>query len=346
MLNSVEWKYFKLEDLFKINLGKHKKKEDLSLKPIKTHNIPYITSSSMNNGVDGYSSESNAKNVITIGTRGSNFAFYHKDDIFASGNVAILQIKNSSIKMNEYKALFITVIINNEQYRWSYGFNPTLTRLRRIDIKLPVDSNGDPNWEFMEEYMKEISKGNLEGFNLPKNDTRLSLDEREWDEFKLEDLFEINGSPNTTSKIARELIDSEINNINYVTRRTYNNGVGFRLNKSKTKERDIPINKGKVIIVGAESTESFYQEEDFITGNKISILKNSNLNKYNGIFISTLIDKEFYRYSYGRGLTLGRLKNVSIKLPIKPKSSPDEKSEPDWEFMENYIKGLPYTNKL
>jgi len=35
-----------------------------------------------------------------------------------------------------------------------------------------------------------------------------------------------------------------------------------------------------------------------------------------------------------------RLEGFKIKLPI------DNKHNPDWEFMENYIKSLPYSSNL
>jgi hypothetical protein len=50
--------------------------------------------------------------------------------------------------------------------------------------------------------------------------------------------------------------------------------------------------------------------------------------------------KEEYRYSYGRKWGIGRMKKTTIKLPT------DNKVEPDWQFMEDYIKSLPYSSNL
>ncbi len=47
-----------------------------------------------------------------------------------------------------------------------------------------------------------------------------------------------------------------------------------------------------------------------------------------------------YRYNYGLARTLSRIKKEKIKLPI------DNEGEPDWLFMENYIKGLPYSRNI
>ena len=42
-----------------------------------------------------------------------------------------------------------------------------------------------------------------------------------------------------------------------------------------------------------------------------------------------------YKYSYGRKLSQDRLAEEIIKLPVK-------NDIPDWAFMENYIKQMPY----
>lgn len=346
MLNSVKWEYFKLEDLFKIERGR-----SLPMKDQEYGDIPIVSSTEQNNGVSNKVKKSSEnklfqRNSITLAINGSvGECFHQPHDFFATGDVAVLKLKYGCT--NEYINLFLVTVLRLEKQRYSYGRKWTMTRIKSTSIKLPVDSNGDPNWNFMEDYMKKISKGNLEGFNLPKNDTRLSLDDREWDEFKLEDLFEIKASKNNNKSIIEDCISKDRENIiAYITRSTRNNGVNFFANSLKLRESNIPIYEGNCIIVGIESSTAFYINNNFVTGTNITRLYHKNINSFNGLFIIKIINKDMFRYSYSRGLTLGRLKNTIIKLPIKPKSSPDEKSEPDWEFMENYIKGLPYTNKL
>jgi hypothetical protein len=46
---------------------------------------------------------------------------------------------------------------------------------------------------------------------------------------------------------------------------------------------------------------------------------------------------EKYRYSYGRKWGIERMNESLIKLPV------DNKENPDFEFMENYIKSLPFS---
>ena len=90
---------------------------------------------------------------------------------------------------------------------------------------------------------------------------------------------------------------------------------------------------------------SLYQGYDFIGMNgKTSCGYNKNLNKWNGLFLVTVLDLERYRYSYGRSWTGNRLKDTKIMLPALIKE--DGTYEPDWDFMTSYIQSLKYANLL
>ncbi len=64
------------------------------------------------------------------------------------------------------------------------------------------------------------------------------------------------------------------------------------------------------------------------------------MNKYNGLFITTVIKADKYRFSYGRKWTLEKMKESFIKLPSKKDGTPD------FDFMEKYIKSLPYGDRI
>ena len=46
------------------------------------------------------------------------------------------------------------------------------------------------------------------------------------------------------------------------------------------------------------------------------------------------------KYNFAREISDERLAKEKIKLPV------DKKGNPDWQFMEDYIKSLPYSNNL
>ena len=58
------------------------------------------------------------------------------------------------------------------------------------------------------------------------------------------------------------------------------------------------------------------------------------------MFLTTLIHIEKYRFNYGRKWDKELMRKSNIKLPVKSDGTPD------WEFMENYIKSLPYSANL
>jgi len=47
-----------------------------------------------------------------------------------------------------------------------------------------------------------------------------------------------------------------------------------------------------------------------------------------------------YRFGYGRKWTLEKMRETVLVLPTT------SDGKPDWEFMENYIKSLPYSDRI
>ena len=63
------------------------------------------------------------------------------------------------------------------------------------------------------------------------------------------------------------------------------------------------------------------------------------MNKYVALFLVTILNLENYRYNYGRKASQARIKTTSIKLP-------DKNGIPDFEFMEIFMKSLPYSQSI
>ena len=75
------------------------------------------------------------------------------------------------------------------------------------------------------------------------------------------------------------------------------------------------------------------------------------------LFIQTLLTANRFKYAYGRKVTEDKYAEDEIKLPVitSADGTPiiDESNEfsdegyiPDWQFMENYIKSLPYGDRI
>lgn len=154
-LNIENWQYFSYDSsnnsIFKIKKGKRLTKKDQS-----DGNIPYVSSSSLNNGIDNYIGNGcTDENCITFACYGSiGEVFYQKEKVWVSDNANVFYIRNRVF--NPFVALFIVTLLKLEQFRFSYGMTGKKERLQKFKIKLPVDKNGNPDWQFMEDYIKSL----------------------------------------------------------------------------------------------------------------------------------------------------------------------------------------------
>ncbi|MHB1755642.1 MAG: N-6 DNA methylase [bacterium] len=161
-------------------------------------------------------------------------------------------------------------------------------------------------------------------------DEIMELNINNWIYFDLNILFKIKGSK-TTSIIELEEYGKGI--YPYVTTQATNNGVeGFY---------NFHTEEGNVLTVdSAVLGFCSYQLKSFSASDHVEKLKPIiEINKYIALFLVTIINLEQYRYNYGRKCSQSRMKQAKIKLPTI-------NGEPDFEFMENFIKSLPYSKSL
>jgi hypothetical protein len=151
-LNTDSWKPFSFDNIFEIKRGESRYKVDL-----QKGDIPYVSATEKNNGVSYFVKFSNSKgNFITLSYDGTiGEAFYQKRDFFASEKIAVLNLKN--VTLNPYIAMFLITIIRREKFRFNYGYKWSIeSRMKKTQIKLPSDNTGNPNWQFMEHYIKSL----------------------------------------------------------------------------------------------------------------------------------------------------------------------------------------------
>ena len=146
-----------------------------------------------------------------------------------------------------------------------------------------------------------------------------------WKKFKVANLF--------SCQTTKALIKTTKGSVAYVTRSAENNGISDFIQSPKGYN-----NEAGCITIGAEGKFAFFREYDFVAGVKVYTLRNSQLNKYNGLFVCTVLNLAVPKYSYGRARILDKIKEEIIRLPSKKVKG---KYQPDWQYMENYIKSLP-----
>ena len=90
--------------------------------------------------------------------------------------------------LNQYNGLFIATVLCQERPKYSFG-RKWKTHLKDTVIKLPQTLDGNPDWKYMEQYIKSLNHKPLKTMN--KSENVLQLDIEHWKEFKVGDFFDI-----------------------------------------------------------------------------------------------------------------------------------------------------------
>lgn len=153
-----KWKEFRVKDIFLCSTTKPYIFEEIAI-----GQYPYVTRTAENNGcatkIDGPREYVNKGNCITIGAEGT-YAFYQPDDFIAGVKVYTLRNEN----LNSKNALLIVTVLNSEVYKYNYGRARILEKIKEETIKLPATASGDPDWDFMEEYMGGVAQQAFDNF--------------------------------------------------------------------------------------------------------------------------------------------------------------------------------------
>ena len=217
--------------------------------------------------------------------------------------------------------------------------------IKRERIMLPIDENNNPDYQFMEDYVKELTARKREQYlDYCKEQLKIfgggqdliPLKDKQWKAFYISDdkdngIFKLRASLSGIDK--NKLVDCKEPDIPYITRSDFNNGVAMFVGKEqKVKYK---IDDGNVITIGLDTQTVFYQPHSFYTGQNIQVLYNEHLNRYVAKFIIPLLKMQVSKLSWGgNGATLGRLKRMQLLLPVS------YDGQPDYDYMEQYSKNL------
>jgi len=287
-------------------------------------NINFVSRSSQNLGV--ICKVSKFKDVkpfppglitVTLGGTYLLSSFVQQNEFYTAQNIKILSPK---IEMAFVEKIFYCKAIELNRFRYtSHGREANKT----LDT-LPVP----------ERVPKNILKLNLNNVNTvnsqPIINKKLNLNVAKWKEFKLTFLFDIKGSK-TTSILELEKYGK--GKYPYVTTQATNNGVEGFFNYYTEEGNVLTVDSA---VIGYTS----YQPLPFSASDHVEkLIPRFKMNRYVALFLVTILNLEQYRYNYGRKSSQTRIRGMKIKLPVK-------NGNPDFEFMENYIKRLPYSSSI
>lgn len=214
------------------------------------------------------------------------------------------------------------------------------------------DDGHVPDWKFMEYYMKSLHHKPLTTQN--KSENTLQLDVEKWKYFYLKNICDITMG----NKMDWSAMTMENPEVNFVGRSADDNGVAGKVDLVDGVE---PYKAGCITVaLGGSLGSSYLQDEKFYTSQNVSVLEfEDDVSDAAKIFVSCLIMNESkYKYfPFGRELNTHIRTDFGFTLPVQHNSDGtffiDEKhtySEegyvPDWQFMEDYIKSLPYGDRL
>ena len=340
-MDTSTWKWFRYDEIFDIRKGKRLTKENMT-----EGSIRYIGAIDSNNGLSAYignDSQLHQGNTISVSYNGSiGFAFYQEKEFWATDDVNVLYPK---FLLNRYIAMFLCHLIEREQYRFCYGRKWDLEAMNKSKIKLPVTPAGTPDWKFMEDFVKDqiipqlpkkAQKVWLQKYDTtPQKHEDMKLNTQEWKYYTIGDLFRVEL---TKGDIKADEVDS--GDIPLISSGDGNNGVVKYISKEGDGKAEMfPDN---TITLDMFCHANYQGLAYYAVGHgRVNILfPKFELNKYIGIFICTLINREEYRFSYGRAVYSTVAEKMKIKLPVTPAGTPD------WQFMEDYIKSLPFSRNI
>lgn len=327
-LNDREWKKFKLGQLFTIYTG-----GDLIMSRVKNGCIPIVSHSMSNNGISAWTSYIegqklfNYNKTISLADRGNFCALVQSLDFYIATRVKALEIISDCC--SKTALIFICTLINAQSVKFSYG-NNCCDSTDILNILLPIDDNCNPDYQFMEDYVIQKEKAQKATYNKYAREILSkirytdipSLNEKEWKEFLIEDIFYISSGKRLTKS-------DMINGMRpFIGASDSNNGITNFVNNinSSLDKNVLGVNYNGSVV------ENFYHPYECIFSDDVKRFslkeKQGNVNIY--LFLKTIILQQKVKYAYGYKFNGARMKKQILLIPV------DISGNPDYEYMEQY----------
>ena len=309
----------KLSELFYIYTGS---KLDFGKQQPNENGINFVSRNSNNNGVVGKielqpNMKVYKKGDITVPLGGSYLlsAFVQDEDFVTAQNVDVLRPIKPMSNMEKW---FYCYVLRENRFKFS-AFGREVNKYIQ-DIEVP---------KYIPEWINEVN------FEPPKTENKninIELNVDDWKYFDIPFFFFFFAGHYHYS------YEYDEGKTLYITATNKNNGINEYIDI-------VPEFKGNVITTEKVNCCAFYQPDSFCATSDVNILiPKFKMNKYVALFIATVINfDENYRWNYGRQCRVGDTKRIKIKLPWIIK---DGQCIPDFDFMELYIKSLPYGDIL
>lgn len=152
-LSEKEWKGFSIENIANVHGTTTTQPKDLQA----GGKNPRVTCAATNNALDNffYNETTETGNVLTVDSATIGTVFYQAYDFIATDHVEVIdpEIEN----MNLYIGLFLSLAVQHScGGKYMYGYKFSQQRIKRQTVMLPTTNEGEPDWDYMEQYAKNL----------------------------------------------------------------------------------------------------------------------------------------------------------------------------------------------
>lgn len=345
-IDVTNWREFTVSDLFEIINGK-----GITVEEIENHpgDFEAVQSGEGNNGVMGRISKAYCidreysyceEPCLTVARSGSaGYVSYHENGCVAGDSAKILVLRDCEARLRQVY-LFLQTLLSANRFKYTYGRKVTEDLYGKMVVKVPVTRSGKPDWQWMESFICSLRSKPLTTKNHASSNRHIQ-DSLDWGNFLVKDLFHIIGGKGIT----KEEIENHSGDFEAVQSGEGNNGVLGLIDKKYCNEMGYSYCEEPCLTVARSGSAGFVSlhNKGCVVGDsaKILLLKEESAKSIGVyLFLQTLLTANRFKYTYGRKVTETLYGDMIVKLPM----TADKK--PDWRFMEEYIKSLPYGDRL
>ena len=161
-VDTKSWAEFKIGDLFETNNEKAYTGASVKRENLIPGETPRVTVSNVNNGITGYYEDiedTNYRvynNFISVSFLGT--VFYHPYSASVDMKAHVLPKLTNGRELTTGIGLFLVSVIKASIKRYTYTNQISSKVIYDTYIQLPIDSTGQPDWEYMEAFMKQINQ--------------------------------------------------------------------------------------------------------------------------------------------------------------------------------------------
>lgn len=373
-LDVSKWESFFLKDLYIIKMGDKLDKNKMSQ---DCPTINFVSRISYNNGVDIKvdkieGKDPNKAGLLTVSLGGEYLGscYIQKEPFYTAQNVAIMEARfpQMTVPVNHFICALVKFECQTKYYAFGRELNTHINNDFEINLPIKYRDNGIPlidkdlnlskegfvpDWEFMEQYITSL---NSKKPTTQNTNNALPLDITTWKEFRLSQILTLKNGKGITS----EEIEMNPGSLKAIQSGEDNNGVIGYIDIEYCISKGYTYSVKPCLTVARTGSAGFvsFQRDGCVVGDSAKILQLEDVNASIGcyLFIQTLLLMNQFKYDYGRKVTEDKYLNEIIILPILQKNGIpiiDETYKyspqgyiPDWDYMERYIKSLPYGDKI